>query len=208
DLGLNLYCDEPDFGGETGAYLKWCSVISEKYRGRDILADEDTKLPERSVEYCSYIIEATALNRLFRFNGNVRNNGMITNLPYDCCAEMTMFADGSGLHRTFVGELPPQCAALNMTNISVQELAVKAALSGDPETAVQACAMDPLTSAKLTLKEIREMTAELITAEKEWLPQFKSLPRPAPDIFIPADVKRAEVPVDPALAINARFGQL
>lgn len=208
DLGLNLYCDEPDFGGETGAYLKWCSVISEKYRGRDILADEDTKLPERSVEYCSYIIEATALNRLFRFNGNVRNNGMITNLPYDCCAEMTMFADGSGLHRTFVGELPPQCAALNMTNISIQELAVKAALSGDPETAVQVCAMDPLTSAKLTLKEIREMTAELITAEKEWLPQFKSLPRPAPDIFIPADVKRAEVPVDPALAINARFGQL
>lgn len=209
ELGLNLYCDEPDFGGETGAYLKWCTIIGNKYKGADILANEKIDLPERSIEYGSYIIEATALNRLFRFNGNLRNNGMITNLPDDCCAEMTVFADGSGLHQSFVGELPPQCAALNMTNINVQRLSVLAAINGDPETAVQACAMDPLTSAKLTLKEIREMTAEMLTAESDWLPQFKCrLPKSTPSVLISSDIKRAEVPVDPALAINARFGQL
>lgn len=209
ELGLGLYCNEPDFGGETGAYLKWCTIIGNKYKETDVLANESINLPARSVEFGSYIIEAVELNRLFRFNGNMRNNSMITNLPGDCCAEMTIFADGAGLHQSYVGELPAQCAALNMTNINVQRLSVSAAIHGDPEAAVQACAMDPLTSAKLTLKEIREMTAEMLTAEKEWLPQFEGrLPKPTPTVFIPADIKRAVVPVDPALAINARFGQL
>ncbi len=209
ELGLKLYCDEPDFGGETGAYLKWCRIIGEKYNGVDVLTNESSILPERSVEYGSYIIEAIELNRLFRFNGNLRNNGMITNLPDDCCAEMTVFADGSGLHQTFVGDLPAQCAALNMTNILTQRLTVEAALTGDPEKAMQACALDPLTSAKLTLKEIRDMTTEMFIAEQQWLPQFKGkLPVATPVIDIPKDVVRAAVPVDPALAINARFGQL
>jgi len=69
--------------------------------------------------------------------------------------------------------------------------------------------MDPLTSAVLTLKEIREMAAEMLEAEKQWLPQFagKAI-SPMPTIEVPADVERADVPVDPALAIMARFGEL
>ena len=120
-----------------------------------------------------------------------------------------MFADGAGLHQTIVGDLPPQCAALNLTNINVQRLAVAAAKSGDPELIVHACAMDPLTGAVLTLKEIREIVADMLAAEKQWLPQFagKTL-RPTPTISIPKDVKPAEVPIDPALAIFARFGEL
>ena len=209
DMALGLYCDEPDFGGETGAYLKWCRTINGKYRNIDVLANESIKLPPRSVEYGSYIIEAIEKNRQFRFNGNVKNNGMISNLPADCCGEMAIMADGSGLHPTFVGELPPQCAALNLTNINVQRLAVLAAQSGEPETVVQACALDPLTMAKLTLREIREMTTEMLIAEGEWLPQFKGkLPKATPIIKIRENLVRAKVPVDPALAINARFGQL
>ena len=120
-----------------------------------------------------------------------------------------MFADGTGLHKTIVGDLPSQCAVLNLTNINVQRLAVEAAKSGDPELAMQACAMDPLTSAVMTLKEVRDMVAEMLEVEKQWLPQFegKTL-RPTPTISIPKDVKRAEVPIDPALAIFARFGEL
>jgi alpha-galactosidase len=53
------------------------------------------------------------------------------------------------------------------------------------------------------------MATEMLIAESEWLPQFKGkLPKATPIIKIPDDVKRAKVPVDPALAINARFGQL
>jgi alpha-galactosidase len=96
-----------------------------------------------------------------------------------------------------------------VSNISVQRLAVEAALSGDPKHVVHACALDPLTGAVLTLKEIRDMANEMLAAEQQWLPQFagKTI-RPTPTIHIPPDVKRAEVPVDPALAIVARFEEL
>ena len=134
---------------------------------------------------------------------------MITNLPADCCAEGPIYADRTGLHKTVVGDLPSQCAVLNMTNTHVQQLAVEAAISGDPEQIVHACAMDPLTSAVLTLKEIREMASEMLEAQKGWLPQFEGKTiKPTPTINIPEDVKRAEVPVDPALAIMARFQEL
>jgi len=208
DRALKLYCDEPSFGGESGAYYRWCADVAKKYSDR-ILDHEPIELPKRSVEYGSYIIEAIELDKIFRFNGNVRNDGMISNLPSDCCAEGPVFADGAGLHKTIVGDLPAQCAALNQTNINVQRLTVNAALEGDTEAIVQACAMDPLTSATLTLREAREMAIDLFESEKQWLPQFegKKIER-KPIINIPKNVKRADVPVDPALAIFARFGKL
>lgn len=206
---LSLYCDEPDFGGESGAAFYWNKRLAEKYEGRDMLADEPVALPPRSVEYGSYIIEAVELGKTFRFNGNVRNDGMIANLPEDCCAEGPMYADALGLHRVLVGELPSPLAALNLTNVNVQRLTVEAALSDDPESIVHACALDPLTAATLTLKEIREMAAEMLEAEKEWLPQFQGKDiRPTPVITVPEGIERAKVPVDPALAIMARFDEL
>ena len=206
---LDQYCDEPAFGGETGAYLSWCKYVAGKYEGQQILKDETTNLPKRSIEYGSYIIEALKTGKTFKLNGNVINDGMITNLPDDCCAEYPLYVDRTGIHKTFVGNLPSQCAALNLTNINVQRLTVEAGLSGDPEKVVQACALDPLTGAKLTLNEIRDMAAEMLEAESQWLPQFagKKL-RPTPVISIPKNVKHANVPIDPALAIFARFGEL
>jgi len=206
---LDLYCDEPGFGGESGAYYYWCEAVGEKYNEQDILAGESDKLPSRSIEYGSYIIEALETGKTFKLNGNVINNGMITNLPSDCCAEGPMYVDRTGIHKTIIGDLPPQCAALNMTNINVQRLAVEAAVTGDPEHIVHAVALDPLTSAVLTLKEIRDMSIEMLEAQKQWMPQFEGKTiKPTPTISIPKDVKRADVPVDPALAIMARFGEL
>lgn len=205
---LDLYCDEPGFGGETAAYYKFSSAVATKYAGR-LLDHEPIELPSRSVEYCSYILEALETGVPFRFNGNVLNRGMISNLPEDCCAEGPVFADATGLHPVIVGDLPPQLAALNMTNINVQRLAVQAGYSGDPEEIVHAVALDPLTASVCTLAEIRDMVAEMLEAEKKWLPQFEGKKLVAKkDIVIPADVKRAPVPVDPALAIMARFGEL
>ena len=206
---LDLYCDEPGFGGESGAYYTFSKYVADKYAGTELLADEPRVLPSRSIEYGSYVIEALETGLPFRLNGNVINGGMITNLPADCCAEGPIYVDSLGLHKTVVGDLPPQCAALNLTNINVQRLTVEGAMAGDTEHIVHACALDPLTSAVLTLKEIREMAAEMLEAEKQWMPQFSGKAiRPTPTIQIPADVKRADVPVDPALAIMARFGEL
>ncbi|MBN1807651.1 MAG: alpha-galactosidase [Planctomycetes bacterium] len=209
ERALKLYCDEPGFGGETGAYYNYSKMITEKYRGVDYLAAETAVLGRRSNEYCSYIIEAAETDDVFRLNGNVRNDGYVTNLPAGCCVEVPVFVDGRGLHPVRVGDLPPQCAALNQTNVSVQGLAVEAALAGDPELAMQAVALDPLTSAVCTLAEARLMTAEMLEAEKEWLPQFAGRKlRATPEVKIPADVSRVEVPLDPALAIANRFTEL
>jgi alpha-galactosidase len=206
---LDLYCDEPAFGGETGAYYRYCAMLADKFAATDPLSIESTDLGPRSAEYCSRILEAAETGRVFRLNGNIRNDGYISNLPEGCCVEVPVDVDRGGLHPMAVGALPPQCAALNMTNVLVQGLAVEAHFQGDPELVMQAVALDPLTAASLTLKEIRDMTAEMLAAESRWLPQFagKAL-RPVPTILIPKDVRRREVPLDPALAIANRFGKL
>jgi len=204
-----LYCDQPAFGGASGAYYNWCATVAEKYAQLDPLKFESTKLEPRSAEYCSYILEAHTTGKPFRLQGNVRNDGYITNLPAGCCVEIPVYVDREGLHPLRVGELPAQCAALNQTNINVQTLAVEAGLNSDPETLMQAIALDPLTAAVCTLAEIREMTAELLAAQAKWLPNFagKKL-RPTPAISIPANVKPVAAPLDPALVIGKRFGTL
>jgi len=206
---LELYCDEPSFGGETGAYYNWCKAIAEKYAKHDPLEYESTKIESRSVEYCSYIIEAVTTGKPFRLMGNVRNDGYISNLPDGCCVEVPTYADDTGLHPSAIGDLPSQCAAACMTNINVQILGGEAALDGDPEKIVHALALDPLTSAVCTLKQIREMCNEMLEAERQWLPQFKGKKiEPKPTISIPKDCKPVDVPLDPALAIGKRFGTL
>lgn len=206
---LELYCDEPSFGGETGAYYKWCRLISERFENEDLLADEPTKIKPRSVEYCSYILEALQTGKPFKFQGNVRNEGYISNLPQGCCVEVPVFADRMGLHPTVVGAIPSQCAALNLTNVNAQGLTVEAAITGDPDLVVAACALDPLTSACLTLKETRDMAAEMLEAEREWLPQFAGKAvAPAPIIPTPPGTAHAQVPLDPALAVVHRLSEL
>lgn len=206
---LALYCDEPGLGGESGSSYKFGKILAEKYKEKDYLETESTELGKRSVEYCSYILEAKETGIPFRLNGNVRNDGYVDNLPAGCCVEIPVYVDEGGLHPLKVGNLPPQCAALNQSNISVQTLCAEAALCGDPEYVVQAIAMDPLTSSVCTLKDIRDMTGEMLEAESPWLPQFKGKTlRRTPTISIPDTLQRVDVPIDPARAIAHRFADL
>jgi alpha-galactosidase len=103
---------------------------------------------------------------------NVRNGGLITNLPADACVEVACVARGDGVRPVRYGALPPACAALNQVQITVQRLIVQAAMSGRRELVHAAVALDPLTSAVQTLPKIREMTDRMLEAEAEWLPQF------------------------------------
>jgi alpha-galactosidase len=183
--------------------------VARKYEGKNQLDGESTTLEARSVEYCSYIMEALVTGKPFRFMGNVRNDGYVTNLPAGCCVEVPTFADDMGLHPATVGELPPQCAAACQTNINVQTLAGLAALEADTEHVVHAVAMDPLTGAVLTLKEIRDLCTEMLEAQRPWLPQFEGKHiRPTPTVSIPPGCKPVDVPTDPALAVANRFGKL
>jgi len=207
---LDLYCDQPAFGGESGAYYKYCDMIARKFEKGDFMRLATDDLEPRSKDYCSYIIEAIETGGLFVLNGNIMNTeGYISNLPRDCCVEVPMFVDANGLHPTHVGALPAQLAGMNMLNINVQLMASEAAMEGDPEKLMMAIAFDPLTSAVCTLQEIRDMTSELLESQRKWLPQFegKSV-KPLGDIRTDANTKPAPVPLDPALAVANRFGKL
>lgn len=125
-----------------------------------------------SLEYGAQIIQAMETARPTVIYGNVSNDNLITNLPEGCCVEVACLVDQNGIQPTHAGALPPQLAAVNRTNINVQQLAVQAALTENVENIYHAVALDPLTSSLLTLSEIRAMVDEMLAAEAQWLPEF------------------------------------
>jgi alpha-galactosidase len=128
---------------------------------------------DRGHEYAAYIVNALEGGEPFRFNGNVRNTGLITNLPQDACVEVPVFVDKDGLHPVHVGALPPQCAMLTNLSAQIEELAVDGAISGDPRKVYQAILNDPLTAAVLAPNEIRDMVNQMFAKNQAYLPQFK-----------------------------------
>jgi len=206
---LDTYCDQPLFGGESGIGYKFHSGVAKKFEKTDYLSYESTDLKARSAEYCSHIIEAKETGKVFKLNGNVINKQYITNLPDGCCVEVPIFVDKMGLHPVSVGDLPTPLAAMNQSNVTVQMLVAEASLAGDPELVVAAIAMDPLTSAVLTLKEIRDLTIEMFEAQEKFLPHFKGKkPKKIYDISIPNGTEGVPVPLDPALAVANRLVSL
>jgi alpha-galactosidase len=128
----------------------------------------------RGHEYAAYIFNAMFGDHTpFEFNGNVRNNGIIDNLPQGCCVEVPVLASRRGIDPFKVGNLPPQLAILNNVSARIEEMAVEGSLAGDREMIYQAICFDPLTSAVLSLKEIKSMVDEMFEASKDYLPQFK-----------------------------------
>ena len=127
---------------------------------------------KQSHEYCIGIINAIETNEPFRFNGNVLNTGLITNLPQGSCVEVPCLVDNMGVHPCYVGDLAPQCAALNRNRIAGDQLAVEGTLELDRKKIEQAVSLDPLTAAVCTLNEIHDMVTETFDALSEWLPQF------------------------------------
>jgi len=127
----------------------------------------------RSHEYAAYIIHAHHTNRPFVFYGNVENTGLIPNLPADCCVEVPVLADGAGLRPCHAGPLPTVLAALDRTNIGVQQLTVEAALTGRREHVYHAAMLDPNTAASLPLDGIWRLVDDLIEAHGSALPPLR-----------------------------------
>jgi alpha-galactosidase len=137
-------------------------------------AKETPISPERGKEYAAYIINALKGGEPFCFNGNVTNNGLVTNLPQGACVEVPVFVDKAGLHPVHVGALPPQCAALTGINSQIEEMVVEALLTRNPRLVFQAIANDPLTAAVLSLDEIKTMVKEMFSFYREYLPEFQA----------------------------------
>jgi alpha-galactosidase len=155
--------------GRTGGYLRHSYERLESFRQEFKQIMVDPIRTDRTHEYGSFIIEAIETNQPLRINGNVPNHQLIDNLPLGCCVEVPCLVDRNGVQPTHFGPLPPQLAALNRTNINVQELIVEAAVNRKRDAIYHAVALDPLTSAVCTLPQIHEMVDELFAAQEQWL---------------------------------------
>ncbi len=162
--------------GETGGYLRHCTENRQEYEQlypRYMSGEVDMiRLGDRSSEHGSYIIESLETGRLYRGHFNVANTGLITNLPDGCTVELPCYVDGNGISPAWVGALPMACAATCRASISVQEMAVEAALTGNRELVKLAVLHDPLTGAVCNTAEVWAMCDEMFDALAPWLPQF------------------------------------
>lgn len=147
--------------------------IEDWQRKRDEILAEANLGHERSHEYASYILDAIETDRPFKIGGNVMNTGLITNLPKEACVEVPCLVDANGVHPTYVGDLPPQLAALNRTNINTQLLTIEAAITLKKEHIYHAAMLDPHTSAELSMDDIISLCDDLIEAHGDWLPAYK-----------------------------------
>lgn len=170
--------DRPDrveeFGIPLDEYPRRCISQIEKWaKLRDSLIAVPRLEHTRSKEYGSRIMEAILLDKPERIHGNVLNHGFIPNLPDTAVVEVPCLVDRNGVQGCHAGRLPAQCAALNMTNINVQTLAIEAALTRSREKVYQAAFLDPRCAAELDLDQIRSLCDELFESHSQWLPEYR-----------------------------------
>jgi alpha-galactosidase len=153
-------------------YLEICRSVDADYTNEDVVEDARRRGPTHGGEFAAPIVDSLVTGTPRVIYGNVRNGSSIDNLPPDACVEVACVADSNGVRPTRYGRLPSACAALNEAQITVQRLAVEAAMSGDRDLLHAAVALDPLTGAVLTLPRIHEMVDRMLEAEAPWLPRF------------------------------------
>lgn len=167
--------DRPDlierFNVPLDEYIRRCeNQIAGWHRMKAKFESDEPVGVQRSHEYGSLIIHSIETGEPRVVYGNVRNDDLITNLPAGCCVEVPILVDKNGLQPTRIGALPPQLAAMMITNINVQSLTVEAALTGKREHVYHAAMLDPHTAAELTLDEIWSLVDDLIEAHGDYIP--------------------------------------
>ncbi|MDR2657114.1 MAG: alpha-glucosidase/alpha-galactosidase, partial [Oscillospiraceae bacterium] len=162
--------------GETGGYLRVCTE-GRRWFETDFPnwlkePPKEYAYEKRGREHGSYIIESLETGRVYRGHFNMVNKGCITNLPPDAIVEVPGYVDTHGINIPILGDLPLGCAAACLSNITVQRLAVEAAVRADIQLLRQAMMMDPLVGAVCGTREICQMVDEMLIEEAEWLPQY------------------------------------
>ena len=129
---------------------------------------------ERGDEYASNIFNAIYGDGTpFPFNANLRNKGYVTNIDEGACVEVPVTADREGIHVKGFYTLPAQLSALVSHSAKLEEMAVQAAITGDPDLVFQAILQDPLTASVCSMEEIHDMVQEMLEKNKEYLSYFK-----------------------------------
>jgi alpha-galactosidase len=154
-----------------GEYLRRSEANIDEYEAtrKELASDQPLDLTPTS-ELASEFIHAHQTGVSRELYLNVRNTGLISNLPEDCCVEVPTMVDADGPHPKAVGALPPQLAALNRTFLNVVELTVRAVLDGDRRYVYQAALLDPNAASVLTTRTAQALCDELLAAHGELIP--------------------------------------
>ena len=155
-------------------YPRRCIYQIEKWKQQYRELYDDPALSHTlSLEYGSGIMNAIITDTPYQIGGNVMNNGLIPNLPADAVVEIPCLVNRNGVQGTYVGPLPTQCAAMNITNINPQLLTIEAALTRKKERIYQAAMLDPHTAAELNIDDIVSLCDDLIAAHGDMLPKYR-----------------------------------
>ncbi|MEU6114503.1 alpha-glucosidase/alpha-galactosidase [Streptomyces sp. NPDC047117] len=154
----------------VGAYL---GIVEENVaayeKTRDALAAGEPLTVEGTMEYAPQIIHSIVTGTPRTVYGNVRNHGLIDNLPRTGVVEVPCLVDASGVQPTRIGSLPSQLAALNRTYLSMNDLVVRAAVEDDPRHIRHAAMTDPATAAALPVERIWQLCDDMVRAHADRL---------------------------------------
>jgi alpha-galactosidase len=156
-----------------GEYVSISEANLAEYRRvrEELTGSEKLPIDTGATEYAPQVIHSLETGSTRVISANVANDGLITNLPNGVAVEVPTMLDALGAHPMAVGDLPPQCAALNRSFLGPVDLAVSAAVEGDPRLVRAAAMVDPNTAATLTVDQIWELCDELTTAHADLLPE-------------------------------------
>lgn len=161
------------YGFILNRYLKREDTWASEYE--DWLEHGEIDL-NRGKEYAANIFNAIfGDHEPFHFNGNLRNQGYITNVIQGAGVEIPVTATKDGIIPEVVGDLPQHLAVMINTLAGCEELAVQGCIEGDCRKIYHSILFDPLTSAVLSMDEIKEMVQEMFNANRDYLGYFKSL---------------------------------
>lgn len=103
------------------------------------------------------------------FSVNLPNGGAVPNLPYNTVLEMPAVATGNGFYPLFMPDFPELLASILRKRITVADLTVEAALTGNRSLFVEALLADGAITDEETAGKLAE---ELLEAHRPFLPQF------------------------------------
>ena len=175
----SILCEATNWGADYGFRL---TSVDDRAFLMDIerdfiesaLGDEISLEPfmhDHSSEAASSILASVVTGGCYTGIMNLPNTGQIANLPLQSVVETFGIIDPTGAHALIFGELPSAVHALVEGHIRNQEMTIQAALTGNRALALQVLLNDPL-SCRLTVDQAQSMLAELLEANRIWLPIF------------------------------------
>jgi alpha-galactosidase len=99
------------------------------------------------------------------------NTGWIDNLPAESVVEVPGLVEDGVPRGVEVGSMPDTVAALIRHELSIQDLAVEAALEGSRDVALQALLLDPVVNSARAAEAFLD---DVLRAHRSWLPRFWS----------------------------------